>query len=600
MAWSLFGGRLRCCLLGLGAAADGCPPGLAAGAELCHRARGRDRGGRGRAGCERVCSGRGRQPAAGALSVSSPLPLPPPPLPPAAAAAAWQFVRCPECASVHWCVCVQRHLRRRTTGHNSRQLPVRRRQRLAAAKAAAKADEADGAPPAKRQRVLNRRQRRQLPLLRAARERPLADTTASDSSSSSSSEPPKPFWLETHVWHAKRMQMSNRWGYVVPWHRNDLGVRAAHRAAATATVAHDRSYAPPLQLRATAASGSDQAGASAGQVLLRELLRRCGYAPDGNEDAEGICERPPRLEKHLLRWPATRADTSATTPAGAIIAPAEVLFLQSNPGADNQATAAPPADGNSLAWLWVPPEAAAEARHCLSSAAAALSDRLVVDGASTPLPFSCFEIAGSGATQALASIVQGGAAALTRDGTENGDMREGDIVAVRLSPERGFPAAEAASGSEPAVSSGTQERETSSNAKLPLIGSPDVLRALRGLPLTKVVPSNGTGKEISKGDGSDEGEGKGGSAAEGAAVALAIRRPGLFSSSMQRASWEVLVPQHGGMAFWQRLVVQCKARAIGKSSAVSILLAWLPLPACLIIEVHLISEPLTLCACFMV
>ena len=36
-------------------------------------------------------------------------------------------------------------------------------------------------------------------------------------------------WLETHIWHAKRMRMVTKWGYRIAEHCNDKGVRAAYR-----------------------------------------------------------------------------------------------------------------------------------------------------------------------------------------------------------------------------------------------------------------------------------------------------------------------------------------------------------------------------------
>lgn len=37
-------------------------------------------------------------------------------------------------------------------------------------------------------------------------------------------------WLETHLWHAKRMKMVSRYGYRLADHSSDKGIRAAHRA----------------------------------------------------------------------------------------------------------------------------------------------------------------------------------------------------------------------------------------------------------------------------------------------------------------------------------------------------------------------------------
>ena len=37
-------------------------------------------------------------------------------------------------------------------------------------------------------------------------------------------------WLESHIWHAKRMKMGTKWGYKVALKRLDKGVRAAYRS----------------------------------------------------------------------------------------------------------------------------------------------------------------------------------------------------------------------------------------------------------------------------------------------------------------------------------------------------------------------------------
>ena len=40
----------------------------------------------------------------------------------------------------------------------------------------------------------------------------------------------KPAWLETHIWHAKRMRMVDHHGYRVAESVNDKGVRQAYRS----------------------------------------------------------------------------------------------------------------------------------------------------------------------------------------------------------------------------------------------------------------------------------------------------------------------------------------------------------------------------------
>ncbi|KAH6922394.1 hypothetical protein HPB50_013507 [Hyalomma asiaticum] len=49
-------------------------------------------------------------------------------------------------------------------------------------------------------------------------------------------------WLETHIWHAKRFKMADLWGYRVPLHPTDKGIRAAYRGSAKHVLLHDVSY----------------------------------------------------------------------------------------------------------------------------------------------------------------------------------------------------------------------------------------------------------------------------------------------------------------------------------------------------------------------
>ena len=38
-------------------------------------------------------------------------------------------------------------------------------------------------------------------------------------------------WLETHIWHAKRFHMIEKWGYKLPWKPTDKSLRACYRAS---------------------------------------------------------------------------------------------------------------------------------------------------------------------------------------------------------------------------------------------------------------------------------------------------------------------------------------------------------------------------------
>lgn len=52
----------------------------------------------------------------------------------------------------------------------------------------------------------------------------------------------KSIWLESHIWHAKRMKMVEKWGYKVASKCNDKGVRAAYRFSRDSAVVYDMSY----------------------------------------------------------------------------------------------------------------------------------------------------------------------------------------------------------------------------------------------------------------------------------------------------------------------------------------------------------------------
>ncbi|XP_035677416.1 ribonucleases P/MRP protein subunit POP1-like [Branchiostoma floridae] len=55
-------------------------------------------------------------------------------------------------------------------------------------------------------------------------------------------------WLETHVWHAKRFHMVNRWGYRLPDHPSDKSLRAAYRAMVHHCLIQDISYYGCIEL----------------------------------------------------------------------------------------------------------------------------------------------------------------------------------------------------------------------------------------------------------------------------------------------------------------------------------------------------------------
>lgn len=118
-----------------------------------------------------------------------------------------------------------RHLRRRTMSHNVHRLPAHLRAQAVAEKAVMErtgeaAAAAASAPPASR-----RKKRRPRYALHEAQRRAAGRG-----------------WLETHIWHAKRMHMRALWGHAVAMSPTDKSLRWSYKAAARQCVAHDASY----------------------------------------------------------------------------------------------------------------------------------------------------------------------------------------------------------------------------------------------------------------------------------------------------------------------------------------------------------------------
>ncbi|KAE9347772.1 hypothetical protein PF008_g7665 [Phytophthora fragariae] len=58
----------------------------------------------------------------------------------------------------------------------------------------------------------------------------------------------RPLWLPSHLWHAKRMTMSERYGYILAMHRADKSVSAALHAVRSKATLYDSSYYGVIEL----------------------------------------------------------------------------------------------------------------------------------------------------------------------------------------------------------------------------------------------------------------------------------------------------------------------------------------------------------------
>ncbi|CAE6421566.1 unnamed protein product [Rhizoctonia solani] len=118
-----------------------------------------------------------------------------------------------------------RHLRRRAASHDVRRVPVRLRE-----KAKLEID------PAKRKKFIK--------LLK--RKRCLA--SSSGRAESFAKRQRKKTWLETHLWHAKRMHMRDIWGYRLAERPTAKSYRPSHRAAVHGSTLNDVSYVATLEV----------------------------------------------------------------------------------------------------------------------------------------------------------------------------------------------------------------------------------------------------------------------------------------------------------------------------------------------------------------
>lgn len=116
------------------------------------------------------------------------------------------------------------HMRRRTMSHNVKRLPRRVRQ------AHLRQMSKSGLPSVQKKSSRSfRRRPRNLLLDYNRRQRRFT-------------------WLETHIWHAKRFHMTNRWGYRLPERPCDKAFRACYRASAKHCLLQDISYMGLIEL----------------------------------------------------------------------------------------------------------------------------------------------------------------------------------------------------------------------------------------------------------------------------------------------------------------------------------------------------------------
>ncbi|KAJ7935581.1 NUC188 domain-containing protein [Mycena leptocephala] len=131
-----------------------------------------------------------------------------------------------------------RHLRRRAASHDVRRVPLRLR------------DRAKQEMNAVKKKALARLRPKQGKDKRLSRTETFLKRQRDKS------------WLETHIWHAKRMKMENLWGYRLAITPTEKSFRPSHRASVHGSILHDASYQSLIQLQGP-------------EKLVRTILETC-------------------------------------------------------------------------------------------------------------------------------------------------------------------------------------------------------------------------------------------------------------------------------------------------------------------------------------
>ncbi|KAJ2389052.1 Ribonucleases P/MRP protein subunit pop1, partial [Coemansia sp. RSA 2603] len=258
-----------------------------------------------------------------------------------------------------------RHLRRRAASHNVKRVPARMRARAAEEmRRAAGGGDAAAAATRSSSGSGSRHKRRRT---RAVRDEYTRRQTGKR-------------WLETHVWHAKRMHMRAAWGAMVADTPNARSHRAAYRAAKEQCYVHDASYYATLEL----------AGRRAAIAHVLAALA----APDTLAPAVGACSDGSRLAPLTLH-------RAHAYPRG-LLGPATALW---QPASDDEEEGG---DSERVLWLRLHPALAADVGAELAAVAGGDGGVHVRDVSSDVV---AFELLGPRSTALLAAALLGDGAA---------------------------------------------------------------------------------------------------------------------------------------------------------------------------------------------
>ncbi|EIW59552.1 POP1-domain-containing protein [Trametes versicolor FP-101664 SS1] len=277
-----------------------------------------------------------------------------------------------------------RHLRRRAASHDVRRVPLRLRDKARAEMDPARRKALGRSMPKKSKRNQPNRTGKLL-----ARQK---DKT----------------WLETHLWHAKRMHMDNMWGYRLATTPTEKSFRPSHRASVHGSILHDASYQATIEIVGP-------------EDILRAILDSCCDCQGPSPGAKRFLTGARAIETHIYGYN-TYPDQLLTPAtilwhAEAVTSSASKAQTSGDDGSTSKGkgkekatatTSSDPEHKIRTVWIRVHPAATAEAHRALRHAASFAIDTVKQTGRTVEVEiadlreqFNVFEIMGPKASQVL-------------------------------------------------------------------------------------------------------------------------------------------------------------------------------------------------------
>ncbi|KXS18909.1 POP1-domain-containing protein [Gonapodya prolifera JEL478] len=176
-------------------------------------------------------------------------------------------------------------------------------------------------------------------------------------------------WLETHVWHAKRMHMVHLWGFKLADHPNDKSTKATHRHALHQSFIHDASYTRCVEISGPV------------DFVVRVV--------DACADPGAISVGSKRFTGGVRQGATVLYDTGAWP--GGLLGPVTFMWRREGGGETEASQATSP---NRQLWLFVHPSLLTAILASLHASLALLPPSTPVTVRATPTPLLRFELTG--------------------------------------------------------------------------------------------------------------------------------------------------------------------------------------------------------------